>query len=58
MDEIVFRMRDARVIESVEGNALMYGRLSMSLNCALVCIQPPFRFTGLLKDHVDATGVR
>ena len=57
VDQIIARTRDAEVVVGVEGSALMHGLLSMSDGGAVVCIQPPYRFTGVLKDHADALGM-
>lgn len=58
VEDIVRRTRDARIVCGVEGSAMMHGLLAMAPEASLVCIQPPHRFTNVLKDHADAFGMR
>jgi hypothetical protein len=55
---IINKARHAEVVVGVEGSALMHGILAMKLGGALICIQPPYRFNNVLKDHSDAIGIR
>lgn len=56
-DSIIEKTKDAAIVMGVEGSALMHGILSMSPEGALICIQPPYRFNNVLKDHTDAIGL-
>jgi hypothetical protein len=58
LDDIIFKLRDAAVVIGVEGSALCHGLLSMADAATLVCIQPPYRFNCVLKDHADAMGMK
>ncbi len=55
--DIIELTKDAEVVVGVEGSALMHGILSMNPKGVVVCIQPPYRFGCLLKDHTDAYGI-
>lgn len=57
LDTILRRCRNAAVVAGVEGSALVHGLLAMAEGGALVCIDPPYRFANIFKDHSDALGL-
>lgn len=48
----------ARVVVGVEGSQLMNGIMWMAADGAVLTIQPPQRFTMVLKAYCDAVGIR
>ena len=48
----------ARVVLGVEGSQLVNGLMWMAASGSAVVIQPPKRFTMVLKAHCDAVGIR
>lgn len=54
VDTIVRRTKDAAVVAGVEGSALVHALFAMRPGGAVVCLQPPHRFTMSLKQHADA----
>jgi capsular polysaccharide biosynthesis protein len=54
--EIQTRLWDAPIVINVEGSAHMHASHSMSLNGALLHLQPPYRFVDIDKGVFDSTG--
>ena len=56
--EIIAACLDADIVMGVEGSQLVHGQMWMSTTGTLLSIQPPTRFTTVLKDRCDCEGIR
>lgn len=58
VDQIVTACAGAKVVIGVEGSALLHGLLHLVTGGALIALQPPSRFVGLLKHLTDRDSQR
>jgi hypothetical protein len=58
VSEIIRTCLHAEIVLGVEGSQLCNGLMWMSPQGALVTLQPPTRFTTVLKDRCDCEGIR
>jgi capsular polysaccharide biosynthesis protein len=57
VDEIAAACLDADIVLGVEGSQLVNGQMWMSPRGTVVSLQPPTRFTTVLKDRCDCEGM-
>ncbi|MEZ5756311.1 MAG: glycosyltransferase family 61 protein [Paracoccaceae bacterium] len=58
VDDIIARIRGARVLVGVEGSGLTHGMLAMEPGATVVMLMPPWRLNNMMKDYSDGLGLR